>query len=257
MTGSQAAGWRWEALIWSGNFPEWSPVLAPGVNHLKGALWLGLLWWSWSVGMAVVPRILQHTFRNVCVRLARTLQLWKPVETRPDLGGLLLLNIIYSEVVLRLGYFTKYDRGVAFSLPFFRKTNKLCDGENSISLMRYRNASFLFRNNAGTPGKHHKAEEHPRARTKSVPRYSSLVSLSQRGMKWPHSRRRKKPDSTSHSASLSKLPDLYKFERVRAKRSDPALNPYIYLLFFKRTMRELYELVVISFTKPLALREQK
>lgn len=53
MTGSQAAGWRWKALIWSGNFPEWSPILAPGVNYLKGALWLGLLWWSWSVGMAV------------------------------------------------------------------------------------------------------------------------------------------------------------------------------------------------------------
>lgn len=53
--------------------------------------------------------------------------------------------------------------------------------------------------------------------------------------------------------------NLYKFERARAKRSDPALNPYIYLLFFKRTIHELYELVVIFFffTKPLTLKEKK
>lgn len=80
----------------------------------------------------------------------------------------------------------------------FRETNKLCDGENSISLMRGRNARLLFWNNAGTPEKHHKAEEHPKAQTKSGPHYLPLGSWSHWGIKRPHSQRRKKLDRTSH-----------------------------------------------------------
>lgn len=150
------------------------------------------------MAVAVVPCILQHTFRNVCVRLARTLQLWQPDEARPR-GT----SFTPYHLVLRLCILTNMNT-VQLFLCRFKKTNKLYDGENSISLMKYRNASFLFLNNAGTPENHHKAEEHPTARTKPVPHYSSHVSWSRWGINQPHSQRRKKPDSTSHFASLSK-----------------------------------------------------
>lgn len=137
--------------------------------------------------MAAVLCVLQLTFRNICVRVARTVQ---PYETKPR--RLLLRNDSTQKLCI-------LPNTNAAKLLFCHvgKTNKFVwvMEKNSISLTRCRISRRLFLNNAGTPEKHHKAEEHPAAQTKPVPHCLPLASWSQRGINRPHSQRRRKLDS--------------------------------------------------------------
>lgn len=123
MMGSQAAGCCWEALIWSGNFPEWSLVLAPGVNHLKrsivaGAIMVVLECWN-GCGPVHSPAYIQKGLRvtstNVTAAVAVRDQTMRTSFTQ--------YNLLRTSHAV---YFTKYERGVAFFSAIFEKLISFC-----------------------------------------------------------------------------------------------------------------------------------